>query len=485
MKSLNLHAGPTKAITSGSQSYLSGLSILDAGQKSFRFSKPAAQVASVQKTHDLDDHSKKVTEVLQEASKLHEEKNRLAQRLKLAETENAALRAWKEKAKDLAMIISNDDHLPSHPSLLKFVAQSSASPLSNMSAMPSEPTSEPFMLAETLSTTQMIALSTQSVATSSASPLSNMSSMTNEPTFAPSMPCQTLSTTQVIAASTQLVTKASASLLSNPNFMPNEPTSVPPMPAETSSTTRLIVDSTQLAKAVVEPTSSSSLHVVTTPTTRTTTVAAASPDFSAQSMTAAAPDYLAEATQLNQMFAPSTDSTPFFDARQHDRVKFANWLRWSQGGEGHQITANNGNAAMTLRYWEAFVSDQQVGGINALGYNNAKLDQYVQMMNGLPKNLVDQGMAVFNTSDAADCWVQQETWKDDLRACLTRYEHESGVSLNWAPFKEASNRHEPSQEACQQFYTPDLSKSVLSSDRHLFELFGYQTCCGPRLNLAQ
>merc|ERR1712113_957492 len=81
---------------------------------------------------------------------------------------------------------------------------------------------------------------------------------------------------------------------------------------------------------------------------------------------------------------------------------------------------------------------------------------------------------------AVDCWVKTESLVNDMKTCLFQYEFTTGGQVNWANFNrtvELSRVNPTGHMPCSEFYDNDTAALVLGADRHIFELFGYETCC--------
>jgi len=193
------------------------------------------------------------------------------------------------------------------------------------------------------------------------------------------------------------------------------------------------------------------------------------------------------------MLDPKLASAFFGDV--HNRTQFAAWLRWAQGMGGaptpeawersHPGTIHEG--VLSLRFWESFVAGRsdfpQTPG--DAGYDTSKLDAYSTFY--MNRTDVSAGLAGFSPTASVDCWVHDESYDADLRACLQEYERRSGAALDWAPFeREASARKEDRKidhndsehDACGSYYTPELASLVQELDRPIFTRFGYGACCG-------
>jgi hypothetical protein len=92
---------------------------------------------------------------------------------------------------------------------------------------------------------------------------------------------------------------------------------------------------------------------------------------------------------------------------------------------------------------------------------------------------VEAALRTLNTS-SVDCWVKTESLEADLQSCLSQYEMQSGVNLDWVAFKDALGkaRHNSSpHRPCADMFTKDAEDLVLHFDHHIFEKFGYWKCC--------
>jgi len=251
--------------------------------------------------------------------------------------------------------------------------------------------------------------------------------------------------------------------------------------------------------------------------------------------------------QLNEMVSGrmGNDPKPFYDLAGNKNVtKFASWMNWTQGlwdENGSPKVSDQGAGLMTSRYWESFASGEDSGcyfssdprgacpgsctpldrtsfpnegwsdgiadpEVSALSaqpplqlrqtsaeevasgcgncYDSTMNDKFIKHVADKPK--LEADMNSWQPDDNVDCWVRDENMMEDLKHCLTEYEKSSGVSLNWEPFNnppEAPPTNVSPREKCEYYYTPEIKDIVLTRDHHLFEKFGYDTCCGPPSSL--
>jgi len=232
-------------------------------------------------------------------------------------------------------------------------------------------------------------------------------------------------------------------------------------------------------------------------------------------------------------------------ARQTNTTKFASWMNWTQGlwdEPGSPGVSDKGAGLMTTRYWESFASGEDSGcyfssdprgacpgsclaterntfpsegwadgvadpEVQALStppplqlrqtsaeeatsgcgncYDSTMNDKFIKHVADKPE--IETDMNAWQPDDNVDCWVRDENMMDDFKLCLQEYERNSGVSLNWEPFYNPPAAPETNispREKCEYYYTPELEDIVLTLDRHLFEKFGYDTCCGPSSSLS-
>merc|ERR1719162_2405617 len=181
---------------------------------------------------------------------------------------------------------------------------------------------------------------------------------------------------------------------------------------------------------------------------------------------------------LNSKFGTSTDLEPFFDDDNLDAKKFSNWMSWALAKNSVASGAN----IMSIRFWETLIAGKHVFG----GYNGQRLDEYMQSFNRHPD--IESALQTFSPNSVVDCWVSDESYAKDLGKCLGNYEQLTGAELNWEPFVERfgdggdfderfGTQTAPRGE-CLAYYTPELAETVLRGDKHMFQAFGYDTCCG-------
>lgn len=195
-----------------------------------------------------------------------------------------------------------------------------------------------------------------------------------------------------------------------------------------------------------------------------------------------------DAALLHNTFGSEDDPQPFFSDGNRNKTKFANWLHWAQGNWRDEASSPNSNSVMSLRYWEALASKKPVGGLNEHGYNGLTLDKYSRFFDSseVPRRAVENNLQELSPRDVVDCWIEAEHYMEDTNQCLSEYEEASGVKLDWRPFTQALINKgnagipgkEPERESCEYYYTPELAASVMHHDRHIFEAFGYDSCCG-------
>jgi len=181
---------------------------------------------------------------------------------------------------------------------------------------------------------------------------------------------------------------------------------------------------------------------------------------------------------LNSKFGDTNDPEPFFDKDNLDAKKFANWMSWALD---QQSTAHGYNI-MSLRFWDTLIAGKHIFG----GYNGQKLDEYMQSDSS--HSQIESALASFSPTSVVDCWVSDESYSKDLRRCLSKYEQSSGAELDWEPFVERFGNQGAFDERfglqgaprgeCLAYYTPEIAEAVLRGDKHMFEAFGYDTCCG-------
>mmetsp|Transcript_150446 Transcript_150446/g.419178 ORF Transcript_150446/g.419178 Transcript_150446/m.419178 type:complete len:339 (+) Transcript_150446:65-1081(+) len=181
----------------------------------------------------------------------------------------------------------------------------------------------------------------------------------------------------------------------------------------------------------------------------------------------------------------------------HNRTKFAMWLQWAMGMPGAEsadawarATPGPHFGVMSLRFWESFVAARsdfpESPGVP--GYDTTRLNAFTAHYDGWQR--IEAGLSAFKPKAAADCWVRDESYMEDLRVCLRTYEARSGTQLDWEPFEREVKVQEdgadfgglyrnPSEhDECEAYYTPELKAAVQAADRHLFRAFGYGQCCG-------
>jgi hypothetical protein len=159
----------------------------------------------------------------------------------------------------------------------------------------------------------------------------------------------------------------------------------------------------------------------------------------------------------------------FFDfGKPHENAtKFREWLAWVQGPQF---------SVMSVRFWETLVA--QKDGLSCWA------DSLGSCTKNTNDGAVERDLAHFDPFDTVDCWLYTETLMSDLRRCLSQYEKLSGVPVDWSVLDSVEDlNHNPSDHpTCEHFFTPEAADSVMTTDRHMFEKFGYSQCCGPPSN---
>ena len=100
---------------------------------------------------------------------------------------------------------------------------------------------------------------------------------------------------------------------------------------------------------------------------------------------------------------------------------------------------------------------------------------------GFNDSEVERALRSFDFS-TVDCWVYVESFDDDLRRCLRRYERASGARLDWALLAELLTRprQNPTDHAsCAAMVDRDLGALLYTKEAAMFDRFGYTSCCGP------
>jgi len=169
------------------------------------------------------------------------------------------------------------------------------------------------------------------------------------------------------------------------------------------------------------------------------------------------------------LFSMQDGGSAFFQENNTNATKFGNWLSWVQ---------SHGHGIMSYRLYETLVAarDGMSCWDQELGFCGEKFND----------TNVELGLSSFSPKDTADCWIHTENLVDDFRVCLKQYEEVTGAKINWDVFEElvhkphekGANHNLSEHEHCEYYFDSKTSASVMKSDRHLFEAFGYETCCG-------
>jgi hypothetical protein len=86
----------------------------------------------------------------------------------------------------------------------------------------------------------------------------------------------------------------------------------------------------------------------------------------------------------------------------------------------------------------------------------------------------------FSPSSVA-CWVKTENMNEDLKHCLREYEAKFGPHVNWDVVTrrlQSDYNGNPSKHGkCQNYYDAESEAFVRKVDHHIFQKFGYPSCC--------
>jgi len=187
--------------------------------------------------------------------------------------------------------------------------------------------------------------------------------------------------------------------------------------------------------------------------------------------------YAQDSETVHARFSMADGGSSFFEKGNRNPTKFSKWLAFIQG-EQHSI--------MSLRYWETLMAKKD--GLSC--YWGEELHDCHKKFDS---DSVEHDLASFSPDKTADCWVHTENLMNDLEECLVRYEAQSGAPLNWAVFAafRSGARGDPKAHrkstrlSCKHYYDNETAASVMRTDRHLFEVFGYSECCGSATSEAR
>lgn len=175
----------------------------------------------------------------------------------------------------------------------------------------------------------------------------------------------------------------------------------------------------------------------------------------------------------------------FFSVGNQDQLKFENWLNWALGD--HDDISPESNGLMSLRYSDTVVAGKPVDWMynrqHMKDYNGQLLNAYALARNG--DQTVETDLQNFSPKSKVDCWITVEHYVESLRNCLSQYEAVAHVELDWEPFDllidspgRTTGDSVVQRDQCEAYFTSELAEKVQHRDRHLFEVFGYDTCCG-------
>lgn len=161
-------------------------------------------------------------------------------------------------------------------------------------------------------------------------------------------------------------------------------------------------------------------------------------------------------------------------------------------GEGTQKHFTSKSDVARFRKWVKHIANKrgQVGLMTARFYK-----KYVQKGKHRKEDLRDKsdlasamttkeiakvkkGMSAENLKKLGICWVKTESLFADLKACLQEYEQKSNVSVSWGNFHQDLHlTHGSTHAPCNHYYDQETSDLVRNLDSHIFDQFGYGSCC--------
>jgi predicted dehydrogenase len=134
---------------------------------------------------------------------------------------------------------------------------------------------------------------------------------------------------------------------------------------------------------------------------------------------------------------------------------------------------------MSLRFWAGFVRLREEEGAHEHIADRSTPKQYIDVeMTSEERDALFDEMASFDPS-TVDCWIKVESMEEDLLVCLRKYSDEGG-SVQWDKVEDAmasSTQYESDHGECQTYYDAETEALVRHGDAHLFEKFGYGSCC--------
>eukprot|EP00929_Paragymnodinium_shiwhaense_P121987 TRINITY_DN94480_c0_g1_i1.p1 TRINITY_DN94480_c0_g1~~TRINITY_DN94480_c0_g1_i1.p1 ORF type:complete len:327 (-),score=38.04 TRINITY_DN94480_c0_g1_i1:55-1035(-) len=151
-----------------------------------------------------------------------------------------------------------------------------------------------------------------------------------------------------------------------------------------------------------------------------------------------------------------------------DIERFRQWIR--------AIASEHSNL-LTNRFWFSYFKSgnpclPREGDVCA--GPNSKFETMLMEINA---NLTSVG----SLSDVADCWLRTEHLEADLEKCLYQYSAEAGVPIDWEFFHKMRRQKEKNSSgrkgSCQDFYDDETRQLVMTTDKHVVRLFGYEGCC--------
>jgi len=155
-----------------------------------------------------------------------------------------------------------------------------------------------------------------------------------------------------------------------------------------------------------------------------------------------------------------------------DIRRFRSWLRAAHVSKAHGDPAEGPgilSSRVVLQYSDDGPDLKGVVPHSALGGITKEKSQKI-----------NDALNRFNPS-SVDCWVKTESLNEDLKRCLLKYEARFGPHVNWdVVTRKLQPDHvvNPSKHStCQNYYDAESEALVRKVDHHIFQKFGYPSCC--------
>eukprot|EP00811_Abedinium_folium_P001692 NODE_11551_length_1279_cov_3.455729.p1 GENE.NODE_11551_length_1279_cov_3.455729~~NODE_11551_length_1279_cov_3.455729.p1 ORF type:complete len:316 (-),score=93.88 NODE_11551_length_1279_cov_3.455729:260-1207(-) len=156
--------------------------------------------------------------------------------------------------------------------------------------------------------------------------------------------------------------------------------------------------------------------------------------------------------------------------KANDTATFKKWLTRVMQSKKAKNEPSEGPGIESIRFIQSYSSSElglkaMTGSLSKIGKKQLKT--------------YSNALKAFDPS-SVKCWVKTENILEDVKTCLSRYQSESGVQVDWAKFNNSAATiwQNPSRhKACKDFFDDEAEAFVRSTDKYIFQHFNYETCC--------